>query len=412
MSFSFAHIADIHIGTYPGKVERGGINARFLDFVKTYNQSIDRIIADKMDFCLIPGDIFRTKKPGPDELDAFAEGILKLIDSNIPTVFTLGNHDVFMSDERTHSVSAVNRIFEFVKKSKGLKSDSFILSADPEIITLDIRGQKVQIQTMPYPVRSVLRLETKEDVEAYMVKKINDIYESRDKSSPIIFAGHFSISGAEEGGEQANFDKFSEPIVSSDVFKGKDYKYIAMGHLHKYQVVLKNPLLVYCGSNNRVDFNEAKEDKGFVEVKVGDDVKHRFVKVDARKFVDVKYDLSEEVEPTEKIMHLLTDRIDEIKDSVVRVTITVSSKNLNSYDDEQVTTFLNKYCYHIHGTTIPTVKRETDTRDIAGFVESMDVFAALKHYAEVKNVPNKDMFLKLGEDIVKKIRGGNTNVVS
>lgn len=410
MKLKFGHIADTHIGHYSGKVEKGGINARFIDFVKTYNQSIDRMIADKMDFCLIPGDIFRTKKPGPEELDAFAEGILKLVKAEIPAILTLGNHDVFLYDGGTHSFSVVDRMFDFIKKEKlaSIKDDSFILSSKPEIITLDIRGQKIQIQTMPYPVRSLLRLETKEAVEKYMVEKVNEVYESRDKNIPIVFAGHFSISEALIGGEQINFDKFSEPLMSKEVFVGKDYKYVAMGHLHQYQVVSENPLIVYCGSNNRVDFNEADEPKGFVEVLIDDTkTKHRFIDVEARKFIDLKYDLSEENEPTEKIMSSITDRIEEIKEAIVRVIVTVSSKNRDKYDDEQVSDFLNKYCYHIHGTTIPTIKRETDARNISGFVESMDVFSALRHYASVRNISNKEDFIKLGEGIVKKTRGGD-----
>lgn len=412
MNFKFAHIADIHIGMYQGKVGAGGANARFLDFVKTFQESIDYIVSNKMDFCLIPGDIFRTKTPGPDELDAFSEGVLKLIENEIPTVVVLGNHDVFLSDRRSYSIMAVDRIISFLKRSAKIRSDSFILSSKPEIVSLNVRGQKIQIQTMPYPIRGLLRLENVKEVEQYMVKTINDIYETRDKASPILFAGHFSLNSAQMGGEQVNFDRMAEPVVDKAIFEGKDYLYVAMGHLHKYQVLSENPLIVYCGSNNRVDFNEATEDKGFVEVLVNDRVAHRFVKVDARKFADIKYDLSEEADPTTKLMSFLNERIDDITDAVVRVSITLSPSNAASYKDDDISKFLEKHSYHIHGTTIPTIKRDKDVKDIAGFKESMDAFEALRHYAKVKNIQDQEEFLRLGDDIIKKTKGGVYNAMS
>jgi exonuclease SbcD len=286
------------------------------------------------------------------------------------------------------------------------------LSSKPEIVNLSIKGQKVQIQTMPYPIRSLLRLENVREVEQYMVKTINDIYETRDKSAPIIFAGHFSINSAAIGGEQVNFDKMAEPVIDKSVFEGKDYLYVAMGHLHKYQVLSKKPLIVYCGSNNRVDFNEATEDKGFVEVSVTDKVIHKFIKVDARKFVDIKYDLSDVVDPTERLMSFLNERMDDISDAIVRVSITLSPKNADSYRDDEIIKFLDKTCYHVHGTTIPFVKRERDIKDIAGFKESMDAFEALRHYAKVKNIKDQDEFLSLGDDIIKKTKGGVYNAMS
>lgn len=398
---NIAHLADIHLGNYPGKIESGGLNGRFIDFVKTFNESIERIVADKVDLCLIPGDIFKTKTPGPDELDSFTDGVIKLINNKIPTVVALGNHDFALADKRSHSFAAIQRIIE------NFKDHVFVISSNPEIIKMQTKAGDIQVQTMPYPHKGRIGLTKTSEIEEWMIKKINEDYESRDKNIPIVFAGHFSIGGATISGEQINIDKFSEPLIPKSVFKGKDYKYVAMGHLHQYQVVMPKPLVIYCGSNNRVDFNEAKEDKGFVEISInGDSIKHRFIKVNARKFVDLKYDLSNEPLPLDKIMLLLSSEIDNIKNAVVRIEVTLSSSNRFKYDDGEVESFLNKYCYHIHGTTIPNLKAEDAIHETEGFVESMDVLEALKHYAEVKGVVNKDAFLRLGERIVKQVNGG------
>jgi len=410
LNFTFAHIADIHIGQYPGKVAAGGLNSRFVDFVSTYNESIDRIIADKVDFCLMPGDIFRTKTPGPDELDAFSDGIIKLIKNKIPIVGVLGNHDFALADKRVHSFAAMQRLLDFVKSEGVFDEQIFQMSVSQEILNVKTATGIVQVQTMPYPMRNRVGLIKTSEIEQWMIKSINDTYEKRDKTKPIIFAGHFSIAGAMMSGEQINIDKFSEPLIPPAVFKDKDYLYVGMGHLHQYQVVSQKPLIVYCGSNNRVDFNEAKEDKGFVEVKVTDDkVQHRFIKVNARKFVDLKYDLSEESDPGAKILQLITSEIDKISNAVVRINVTISAANRYKYDDVEVEAFLNKYCYHIHGLTIPNIKAEDAIHDIQGFEETMGVTEALKHYAKVKGIANQEQFIRLGEMIVKKVNGGNKN---
>ena len=405
--FTLSHLADVHIGQYPGKVEAGGFNARFLDFVRTFKESIDRMISDDVDLCLIAGDIFKTKTPGPDELDAFTDGIISLIKNKIPTVIVLGNHDFALADKRSHSFAAVQRLLEHYDDK------TFFISSSPEIIILKTKAGLIQVQTMPYPHKGRLGLSKTSDIQQWMINNINDVYEKRDRSLPIVFSGHFTIGGASISGEQINIDKFSEPVIPKSVFEGKDYKYVAMGHLHQYQVVMKNPLVVYSGSNNRVDFNEAKEDKGFVEVKISENsVKHRFIKVNARKFVDLKYDLTMEDEPLSKILLFLNEEIDNIKDAVVRIEVTLSAANRFKYDDGEVEAFLNRYCYHIHGTTIPNIKAEDATVEVDGFLESMDAIDALSHYADTQGIKNKEYFLRLGQAIIKQVNGGNKDAMS
>lgn len=408
MNFTISHIADIHIGQYTGKIEAGGLNARFLDFVKTFHEAIDKMIADKVDLCLMPGDIFKTKTPGPDELDSFTNGIFKLLNAKIPTIIVLGNHDFALADKKSHAFAAIERAIENFGADHML-----VISKEPEIIEMNTKNeQMIQIQTMPYPQKGKIGLYKVSEIEKWMIDRINSDYEKRDKSIPILFAGHFSIGGAVIAGEQINIDRFSEPLIPKSVFQGKDYKYVALGHLHQYQRVIEKPMVVYCGSTNRVDFNEAKEDKGFVEVKITDnEVKHRFVKVNARRFVDLKYDLSNEDAPQDKIRALLEAEIDNIKEAVVRIEVTLSKANRFKYDDADVEKFLNQHCYHIHGTTIPNLKADDVIHEVQGFKESMDVLEALKHYAKTKGVTDEEAFIRIGELIVKKTNGGNNNAL-
>ena len=154
MQLTFTHAGDLHLGNYQGKISAGGINSRFLDFVSSYQEMIDYTINNKMDFCLITGDLFRTKEPTPSELDAFALGIYKLMNCNIPVVIVLGNHDIFLSEKLKNSIAMF----------KTLNLKDVIVVDTPRIVTLSLENGFIQIQSMPYQHRNILKLKNHEDV--------------------------------------------------------------------------------------------------------------------------------------------------------------------------------------------------------------------------------------------------------
>jgi len=395
MKFKFAHIADIHIGSYQGKVEVGGLNSRFLDFVKTFHESIGRAISDSVDFCIIAGDIFKSKTPTPEEVNEFAKGIMSLMKAKIPTVVVLGNHDLFLADNRTHSIGVLQTLLQ--------NEENFIISREPEVVRLKTKSGEVQVQTMPYPIRSVLKLEKNEDVAKYVEDKTNELYSSLDKKIPSIYVGHFTLSDAKVGDEKRYVDQFSEPVINIGIFRGKKYAYVAMGHIHKFQELMKDPIVVYAGSNNRVDFNEASEKKGFVMVTVEDgETKYEFIKVQARKFSDLKYNLEKEEDPTAIVLGDIESKSGEIKDSIVRIEVILSEESYIKYNSSAVAQKLGELSYWIHGSCIPVVRKKNLSRESLGFSESMDELQALKHFASVNNIKNEDTFMKYGESIIKE----------
>ncbi len=395
MKFKFSHITDIHIGSYQGKEEVGGLNSRYLDFVKTYHEAIDYTIEKGMDFCLITGDCFKTKHPQPHELHSFCSGIKKLIDKKIKVVIVIGNHDIVLG-ELLHNTVSILQLFEL---------ENLIISSKPEIIKIPLKDGVVQIQTMPYQSKSILNLENNEEVSNFMVKNIDFLYNDRDKDLPTIFAGHFSIEDSAIGTEQQTVNRFTEPIIPKSVFKNKNYLYGAMGHLHKYQIVLEKPIVIYGGSLNRIDFNEAKEDKGFIHVVCdGEKTHYKFVKVAAKKFIDLNYDLSKEDEPEEFLIKELESKKEELKDSIVRLYVTLSEKNKTKYATKNITNMLNENVNYIQGTCTPHVIKEVESnKNDSEFNEFINPLEALKKYSENNSkIQNKEEFIKLGEEIIKE----------
>ena len=341
---------------------------------------------------MITGDIFRHKDPQPIEFDAFSAGIRKLMDENIQTYIILGNHDIFLSHKLKNSISAL--------KTLGLKKVH--ISEEPELIYFKIREENMCIQTMPYQNMSLLGMKSHEEVSEYMVNKINNMYDTIKTNHHILFAGHFSISDSVAGSEQQTINKFNEPIIPKSVFKGKKYLYGAMGHLHSYQVVLRNPLIIYGGSINRTDFNEWKEDKGFVHCKYDNKFEHEFIKVDAQRFVDLEYNLEEHNNPEGFILQDLMNKQNQIDGAVVRIMVNLSEGNKHNYSAKNVADFLNEHCNFIQGSTSPHISKSELTEG-GEYNEYMNAIDVMKKYCESSSrVVNKDLFMKLAEEIIKE----------
>jgi exonuclease SbcD len=399
MKIDFTHITDMHIGSYQGKIEPGGLNSRFVDFVKTWNEAIDFTVENSCRFVLLTGDIFKNKDPQPSELEAFVVGIKKLNDAKIYVIITLGNHDLFLSEKLRHSISAIDK----------LNLPYVIIKEKPELFSLNFGKDRVQFICMPYPIRSILKLKDNDEVSQYTIDTINKLYDSREPGVPTVFSGHFTISDSVTGTEQMSVDKFAEPVIPKSLFKGKDFVYAAMGHLHKYQKVMEKPLVVYGGSLNRIDFNEWKEDKGFVYVKVdGEKVTDKFIKVNAKNFMDFKFELQNEDDPEQTIISKLKEQEAEMAQSVVRISVTLSEKNRLNYNSKNVIDYLQDHCDYIHGSCIPHIQKSQSKKEVV-FDESMNAFEAIRKYADktLKNKSNKDKFIKFGEEIIRDISGSS-----
>jgi exonuclease SbcD len=250
-------------------------------------------------------------------------------------------------------------------------------------------------------------MKTHEEVADYMIKTIDEMYESRDKEVPIIFAGHFTIRDSKSGSEQKTVNTFAEPLIPKYVFEKKDYLYVAMGHLHQFQRVMEKPPTFYTGSINRTDFNEDEDDKGFMFVEAQDKkVQYKFIKVNARRFVDLVYDLTDSEDPQIFLLSEIEKRKQELVEAVVKLQVTLSESNRSKYDPAAITKVLDSICNHVHGSSIPFV-RKANKRVESKFNESMTSMQAMSEYAKihVNKKEELDLFLKFGEEVIKTVNG-------
>jgi DNA repair protein SbcD/Mre11 len=314
------HVSDIHLGSgfSHGRINpETGLNTRFEDFVRTLSHCIDRALAEPVDLVLFGGDAFPDATPAPYIQQAFAQQFQRLVTAQIPTVLLVGNHDQHSQGSGGASLC--------IYRTLGVPGVVVGDSLDTHRIVT--RQGEVQVITLPWLNRSTLM--TKAETEGMSMAAVSEILLDRlkvalegeirrlDRHLPTILLGHLMTDNARFGAEQflAVGKGFTVPLS----FLIRDcFDYVALGHVHKHQILYENPPIVYPGSIERVDFSEEQEEKGFVRVNLtkGSAIVE-FCPVPARPFRTITVDLCQSADPAAELLQAIAAC--DIKDAVVRM---------------------------------------------------------------------------------------------
>src|SRR6476469_9152078 len=99
MAIKLLHAADIHIGMENyGKINPAtGLSTRLEDFCATFDEAVDRAIAEPVDLVVLAGDIYKTRDPTPTHQREFAARIHRLSAAGVQIMIVAGNHDIPLS---------------------------------------------------------------------------------------------------------------------------------------------------------------------------------------------------------------------------------------------------------------------------------------------------------------------------
>lgn len=328
------HLSDIHLGSgfSHGKLNpETGLNTRFEDFVGTLAKCIDRAIAEPVDLVLFGGDAFPDATPAPYIQQAFARQFRRLIEANIPTVLLVGNHDQHSQGAGGASL-CIYRTLGVPNVIVGDRLDTYRIST---------RNGAIQVITLPWLNRATLM--TKTEVEGLSMTEISQLLLDRlrvalegeirklNPAEPAILLGHLMADAAEFGAERflAVGKGFSVPLA---LLTRECFDYVALGHVHKHQILCQDPPVVYPGSIERVDFSEEKEAKGFVLVTIAEgQTQVEFCPLQVRSFQTLAVDLCEEEDPQAKLLGTIAKT--PIADAVVRVIYTLRPEQVDLIQD-------------------------------------------------------------------------------
>ena len=396
------HLADIHLGmeNYGTTDRKTGLNSRLLDFLRNLDYVVDYTLKNKVDFWLFAGDAFKTRDPSPTQQREFAKRIKKVAAAGIPVIIVLGNHDLPNASGKADTLEIY----------KTLAVDNVYISQKPELLNFkktksgwildkNSKSKKTkstfQIATLPWIIKS--RLTTKKDYQHKTIDQVHDLMTVKisqivkdlakqvDTARPSALVAHATVAGAVFGAERKVYVG-SDVILPLNIFK-QPWHYVALGHLHKYQALLKKPPVVYAGSIDRVDFGEATEKKGFVVAEINNSTSqvktsYKFIAVPARKFVAINIKINDnDRDPTAKICAAIAKH--KIKDSVVKIMITVPETIVGFIKENEIRSSLQE-AYYLAGIKKEIIKVERTSTAVRG-IESLDPLAALQKYFSTRN---------------------------
>ena len=326
------HFADLHIGVenYSRPDPKTGFSTRLMDFLGAFDQLVDYAIGHKADLVLLAGDAYKSRNPSQTQQREFARRLATLSAAGIPAFLLVGNHDL----PGARGLATAMDIFNTLGVPRMHVGDQV------RNYRIETRGGPIQITALPWPMRSALL--AREDTRGLSIEQVNqklqgilsrdirNLSEELDPNVPAILAGHVTIDGATLGSERSMMLGKDHVLRPSDLHLPA-YDYIALGHIHKHQVVRENPPMVYAGSLQRVDFGEENDPKGFcvidldTEAPAGQRVTNFcFVNVDARTFTTIDVDIPPEAPYPTRVVLRAIER-SAIADAIIRVRISLTA---------------------------------------------------------------------------------------
>jgi DNA repair protein SbcD/Mre11 len=388
------HLADLHLGVENyGQVDPAtGLHSRLLDYLARLDEAIDGGIEAGADLVLIAGDTYKNRTPNPTHQREFARRVRRMRAAGLPVFILTGNHDVSPSHGRAHAVE----IFQT------LDIEGVTVADRPGVFAIETRAGTLQIVALPWVTRhnlltkDELRLVPFAEVETMLLDRIERFVEAAcaelDPEQPAVLAMHGTLFGSTYGAER-NIMLGQDLVVPRGSVANPAIDYIALGHIHKHQLVGEHPPAVYPGSLERIDFGEEHEAKGYVlaDVEKGA-ARWRFVEVAARPFVTVQVDVRNSSDPQGRVLEALARR--DLRDAVVRVLISARPEQTNALREDEIRRRLSEAGAFVVASVAIDVERPLRVRlgsaqqELVGGITPL---RALELYLRSKETPEERM---------------------
>jgi len=263
-AFSFVHAADFHLG-----YSQYGLEVRREDFDRAFQELVDKTIELKPDFMIVAGDLFNHARPSNVTLERAIKDFSRLRKAGIPVLAVDGSHDSAPNVVTGTILNPLDSagLIHYLPRHEGAcwrKKDCCYVYGVPNFRT---------------------RRKTEELIPAFM---------EQNKPAPDpelfnIFVLHMAL----------DIPSLTPPYMEAEAppeLIPEGFDYYAAGHVHKsYKGRFKTGLLVYSGSMETVDYEEAKNDKGFYYVEVDEKgtALPQFMRLESpRKFVVLDQDFT------------------------------------------------------------------------------------------------------------------------
>ena len=401
------HFSDLHIGVENyGRVDpQTGLSTRLLDFLSTLDELVEYALSQQVDLVLLAGDAYKGRDPSQTQQREFAKRLARLSSAGVPVFLLVGNHDL------PHALGRATAIEIFPT----LQVANIFVGDQPKTYTVTTRDGPLQIVAVPWPNRSKLLSreasrslsmeQVRERIEETLTRGIETMVGALDPSIPAVLTGHVTINGATTGTERSMMLGQDHSLLPSAVHKPQ-LDYVALGHIHRHQVLRDNPMVVYSGSLQRVDFSEEGDTKGFCVIYLDPSAPpgqrmtdFRFQPVQARPFLTIEVAVHPgDADPTRTVVGAIKRRV--VEDSIVRLKISLPAGLEAHLREEDLREALGSA--HYVAAIAKEVEQERRTRIPLDVAEGLAPMDALRLYLESRNLgpERREQMLTVAEELV------------
>ena len=243
----FLHVADLHLGKQMNDLSLLADQEAVLD------QVIQIADAEKVDAVLIAGDVYQRTSPQAEAMALFDRFVSRLAEAGKKIFVISGNHD---------SALRISYFASLVKDAGVHVTEAF--DGEMQHVTLQDAEGEMTVWMLPFlrpaQVKRALpeeKITSYQDAVQAVLRHANVDFKKRN-----LLMCHQFILGCEVS-DSEELSVGSLDHMDGAIFDGFDY--VALGHIHKPQKVLRDTLR-YAGSPLKYSFSEAQHKKSVVIV--------------------------------------------------------------------------------------------------------------------------------------------------
>ena len=403
------HTADIHIGVenYSRPDPKTRTSSRLQDFLRSLDELVDYSIDNEADLVLICGDVYKSRNPTQTHQREFVKRISRLAREGIKVFLLAGNHD----SPNVPGPAPTLDIFPT------LDIENVQIANELNTQIVQTRNGSIQIISLPWirkgdfmSLEKYNQLSNEKFNSAIEEKLIEDLDKeiaNLDSSMPSILASHVSVDLAKTSSEKS-MTLGKDYLLPTNFLANPKLDYVALGHIHRHQILNDDPPVVYSGSLERVDFGEEKDSKGFcvIDISTSPDKKNRlnsykFVEVNARRFKTIQIKIEEnDGSPNEKIVAEIEKH--DIYETIAQVIIEVSSSRYSEISDRKIRDSLSEANF------VAAIRKNviTESKNRLGkeLHESIPAIEALETYLKERNIGEEKirLLLEKGQNLISE----------
>jgi exonuclease SbcD len=395
------HTADWHLCDRLGRIDR----------TEDLHNRVERVAQicqeSQADVLLIAGDIF-SKQASVEDMTRSLKRVRELFGpffSRGGTILALtGNHD---HDGRINMVHTgmILAVPDAGREGHLNGGRMYLINGRALASLADENGNRVQFVFVPYPFAARYDLtaadyRTKEEENRLLHGRVAEWLQGLSQKAsfkhqlPTVLAAHLHVRASEMHSLYHLTER--EDVIFDLADLNPNWAYVALGHIHKPQMIHGQENARYCGSLDRLDFGETHNDHGVLIVEVGKtgltkDPEH--VRIPATPFHKIVISDPESDLPT------LADRYPDRETAIVSVTVEPSAAAVSR---DEITRHIRAVFPRLFELKWAEPLRENHA-ERGEFTPHADYASTVRDYLakQLNDDPDKDMVLALAEEFLR-----------